>query len=265
MQDEIEQIVTDPRLTSDAVRLVLLVRGMGPGEHEISENELLVLLRSRTSKPVYTAREVAVERGYLRFRRGGRGHANRYEYVAPQGGLCADRSPSRAGNTAPIEDADDATTPVVPLHPISPDAESAIEKLGETLHGCRDSLKDYLRRRVSPPRQSSFVHDVAGKINGLGFAWRTDTGAVVPMSERAGLMSAAINELAATDEKGGYKYPPGDPRNLRTKLGILTAQWGKSRASPKATGTDGRPPRGKKLFDDADYGEGSTTWEGLNG
>ena len=44
MQDEIEQIVTDPRLTSDAVRLVLLVRGMGAGEHEISENELLVLL-----------------------------------------------------------------------------------------------------------------------------------------------------------------------------------------------------------------------------
>lgn len=127
------------------------------------------------------------------------------------------------------------------LYPLSPDAEAAIEKHGAVLAGCRDSLRDYLRRRVPPSRQSGYVHSVAGKINGLGFNWLG-----VPMEKRAGLVSAALNELSATDETG-YKSPVGDPRNFGQKLQILVQNEVQPRQQLKATGSDdAKPWRGKQ-------------------
>lgn len=256
-------IVADPNLTPDAVRLALYVASLGEGEHEIPANKLQSLLRCRGNKPVYAARAILADEGILDWRAGGNSHSTRYRLVVSQGDQSADRSPPRATNPAPIEDeGDDAITPVVPLLVVSAETDAAIEQHAERLAGCRGALRDYLRKRVHPDRQTSYVHDVAGKLGGLGFTWRNQDGRPVPKDEWPGLFAAALNELAATDEETEYRYPPGDPRNVRTKLGILVGQWGREpRKQQQATGTDGRPPparRGKTVFDDADYGEGTT-------
>jgi hypothetical protein len=236
---ELAQIVADPRLTSDAVRLVLYVRELGPGEHEIDAADLRLLMGCRSSKPVYAARKVAIDRGYLRFREGGQGHSNRYEYVAPQGDLSENRLPHKATYSPPVVEGGDVVPPMVPLHPIAPDAEKALERHDEVLTGCRGPLRDYLRRRVQPPRQASYVHDIASKIEGMGFQWHG-----TPLTERVRFVNGALNELAATEESTEYKYPPGDPRNLRTKIGILLAE--RFRGNAKATGTDGKRSTGRR-------------------
>lgn len=260
---ELTQIVTDPKLTSDAVRLVLFVRGLGPGEHEIDANELQALVRCRGMKPVRTARDMAVARGYLRIRPSSKGHPTAYQYIhtaATVGCSPETTQPGLGGlQSTPkppvVVEVDDVVPPMVPLYPIAPDAETAIERHADVLTGCRDSLRDYLRRRVAPPRQSSYVHDIAGKINGLGFQWHG-----TPLAERSKMVSAALNELAATEESTEYKYPPGDPRNLRTKLSILVTGGFRS----KQTGTNGGKRHGGKrdLPPDAQPYTPTDTWSG---
>ncbi len=80
--EQLSRLAADPKLTPDAVRLVLYVASLGEGEHEIDAEMLRMLLRCKGDKPIYNAREAA--RGWLRWRQGGRQHANRYEYLAPQ-------------------------------------------------------------------------------------------------------------------------------------------------------------------------------------
>src|SRR5688500_2643258 len=98
-------VVQDPDLTGDAVRLVLFLRSLGPGAHEVSPQRFRKLFCSRTDKPLYAARKCATDAGYLHWWPGGNSHSTRYELVAqtgnlspalvaPEGNQSSDRSPN---------------------------------------------------------------------------------------------------------------------------------------------------------------------------
>lgn len=253
----VAEIVNDPRLTPDAVRLILAVATRGEGPQEIEADDLRLLLGCKSERPVYNARDRATRHGYIRWKQGGKAHANVYEYLGHRYEVKADTS-ATGTRYSRVDDEGDVVPPIVPLWPLSPEAEAAIERHAKLLTGCRDALRDYLRRRVTPPRQSAYVNDIAGKINGLGFNWKG-----LAAESRPGLVAASLNELAATDEASQYKNPAGDPRNLRTKLGIMVDGangWGGRR---QATGSDGRRSPRDLPADQQDYGEGTTSWGGL--
>lgn len=256
---QVADIVNDPRLTPDAVRLVLAVATRSEGPHEIETDDMRMLLGCKSERPIYNARERATRHGYIRWQQGGRGRSIVYEYIGPRYEAKAKTSDT-GPNQARVDDDEVVEPPVVPLWPLSPEAEAAIERHATLLTGCRDALRDYLRRRVPSPRQSAYVNDIAAKINGLGFNWKG-----LAAESRPGLVAASLNELAATDEASQYKNPAGDPRNLRTKLGIMVDGangWGGRR---QAAGSDGRRNPRDQPPDQQDYGEGTTEWKGMNG
>jgi hypothetical protein len=81
--EELARIVADTELSNEAVRLILFVASK-PGEHEIESDELRVVLKCTSDTPVYGARKRAERLGYIRWKRGGKGHGNVYEYLPPK-------------------------------------------------------------------------------------------------------------------------------------------------------------------------------------
>lgn len=104
---------------------------------------------------------------------------------------------------------------------LSPQAESALSTHSELLRGCRGSLRDYLASRVPERRQASYVHSVAGWLNGIDAnVWSRPDGSKLEPEKRTAMLANALNDLAASDE-AQLKRPVGDPANLRTKINIL--------------------------------------------
>ncbi|HEX7050055.1 MAG TPA: hypothetical protein VF188_07650 [Longimicrobiales bacterium] len=255
---DVARIVGDPRLTPDAVRVVLYVATRGDGEHEIDACELMALLRCKSDKPVRNAVRLAETYGYLRCRQGGRDHPNRYTYLCPvadvsetytsQGAEVKDTPPQ--GQSYPTysahraevsaitrddtrqsdreRDSQESPPVVPPTTPVLDErAELAIAQHNGLLDGCRGALRDYLAARVPPPKQFGYVQRVATVVNGLGFNWNPLGGDGIPPPARPGLVAAALNELLATGERTAdppMKWSDGDPRNLLTKLEILIKQ-----------------------------------------
>ena len=89
----------------------------------------------------------------------------------------------------------------------------------EKLTGCRDSLREYLADRVQESHQYAYVMTVLAWIAGRDKSvWMTPDGGSVPPEERTELLSAAVNELGATDEAKKFRGDPGDPANLKSKI-----------------------------------------------
>ena len=104
---ELVQIVTDPRLTPEAVRVVLYVRSLGPvGQERAVSGEALSILLHGGEKPIRAAIARAVHCGYLGSKHGGRaGHKLTFVgapvNASPQGGITEEPKPEM---TPPGED-----------------------------------------------------------------------------------------------------------------------------------------------------------------
>lgn len=231
-------------MTPDAVRVALYYASLGPGEHAYDRDDLSFLLEEGGDKRIAKALGRAVKCGHLTRHRGGQ-HTDRFSFSPSQAeGESAVSPPQAAGESPPMVEGDgDALTPIIPLRSVSADAEEAIDQHGDRFKGFRDAMRDYLRKRVPPTEHRAIVQTVATWLSGFGFNWRGYGGAPIPVEHHAGLLAATFNEISATDEKL-YKYPPGDIRNVKTKLGVLCQDWGKPARA--ATGTDGGGRGGKR-------------------
>jgi hypothetical protein len=125
--------------------------------------------------------------------------------------------------------------PISPL-PISDAATKALDQHDNLLSGCRGALADYLTASVPPPKQQPYIQSLATYLNGFGFQWRNAEGATIPKDQRTGIIAAALNELGSQDETS-MKNPVGDIRNLRTKLGILARDYGRTNGRHDGGGT----------------------------
>ena len=228
--EHIAAIVADPRLTPDAVRLILYVALRGDGEHEIESETLRILLRCSGQGPVRTAVKRASHAGYLSWRQGGRSHANRYRYLAPEAELCTHTAASNARYASPVEEEGGEDSPLKPRR-LAPEAKEAIEALADQLNGCEGALQDYLGARVDPDRQCPYVRTVASWLADPDTHFRLRNGEVVPPPKRTKVLAEAIHELHATDERE-RKYKTGDPANLKTKLRVVLDQRGQSIPAP---------------------------------
>lgn len=128
-------------------------------------------------------------------------------------------------------------------HLLSIEAERAIEKSGDVLNGCRDSLRDYLRMRVEPGLQYGYVQRVVTSLEGGAdeWIWRDKYSGQTLREGRTAILAAAFNELAAGDETGPYfPDPPGGWGNLRSKVRYLVgARFGAERDAKRKEKRDG--------------------------
>lgn len=247
MNETLVALAADSRLSDPARVLAFYIASRGEDFTEISHDEFAGVLHGSPTHDTIRRhlRQLVKVFRYVEREPGGGGHSDRYR-ISPVKipGPISDSPVKIPGPTrAMVVEDGGALTPVVPLRRVSPDAEQAIEQHAGKLHGCRDAMRDYLRKRVPASEHRATVQTVATWLDGFGFNWRGYGGAPIPGEHHPGLLAAAFNELAATDEKL-YKYPPGDIRNIKTKLNILCGDWGKK--AKEATGTDGRSGRGKQ-------------------
>jgi hypothetical protein len=283
---ELETLMADTRLSADARVLGFLIASRserGPAGLEAEELEDALSADAGPHRRRQAIRQLE-RRGYLERTPGGRGHPDRYEFrVPPNDSLNMDRVPKsdtlkesvEVYTTTKHHPKQDRVPPnatlngphtrdkvvevvsstVEALPPISPMATEALEQHAALLAGCRGALTDYLQAHVPEPKQQPYVQTVATWLNGFGFTWTTPSGARVPAKERTGMLAAALNELSTQGEEE-MKYKPGDPRNLKTKLDILTKPLTRTgHAKPRAGG--GVAPQ------TYDYGEEtSEEWDG---
>lgn len=250
------KVATDPRLTPDAVRVILYLATAGPiGEEQDVKGEDLSIILHGGEKPIRAAIKRAEHCGYITNRFGGRaGHKltllPEKENDAPEGGN-SEMAPPReviekgitppgeainenhspgGGNHAPSsrEKIDSSRPPPTPPGGILDEkAAAVIAETDALLAGCRGALTDYLEKRVSPENQCSYVRTVTTWLDGMTFPWGCAklNGMPLPPDERPAYIADALNELATNEIGPGgkqeYKYTPGDPRNLKTKLQIL--------------------------------------------
>ena len=111
--------------------------------------------------------------------------------------------------------------PPPPIPPPPPPLNARVREVVESdnLSGCRGSLGDYLVARVEEPYRLGYAQTVAGMIQGTDEAvWMARDGSHV-REGRAQIIAGCLNEMLAGDEIGRYfPGPPGDVRNLRTKI-----------------------------------------------
>lgn len=143
-------------------------------------------------------------------------------------------------------------------HGISPAAEKAIEQSAEKLNGCRDSLRDYLTRRVESEFQNGYVQRVVTSLDGADeWMWSDRSGRRL-QEGRTKILAAALNELLSAKEVGDHlPDQPGSFGNLRSKVRYLVASTlGVERdakragnGAPKAIGTEsGRGTQHPRVF-----------------
>jgi len=249
-------LLTDNSL-SDAARILgLHIESLGAGDHELPFESLRPLLNGYPNRQTvgrHLDQLVAAGKYIERVSAGGRNHSPVYRWIWKEcektNAISNNRSPEHT-LTGPIDGGGGeaiGAREVVRFPVIVPEAEAALEQHDRLLSGGRGAIRDYLRSVVPAERQYAWVQDAASKINGLGFNWKG-----VPLAARAGLYAAAVNELLASGE-AGYKYPPGDPRNARTKLGILVNDAVNRPAEPKARPS--KPTRRDDEYDDSWFAE----------
>lgn len=237
-------VVADQGLTDAARVIAVRLYSMGGDWHELSPDDFSRMVAGYPQRDTVRKHLRQLEMaGYIERKPGGRGHSDRFRFVFSVGAesqpknlewdsdqIASERNPTLKPRSSSKEEVGD--TPL-----LSPQAEQAIEQHVDLLSGCRGALTDYLRSRVPSARQGAYVQSLATYLNGFGFQWRNAEGATIPREERTGIIAAALNELGSQDEPG-MKNPVGDIRNLRTKLGILSREWGRT-VQARGTGTDG--------------------------
>lgn len=137
------RIVTDARLTPEAVRVVAYIAALGSGEHEVDAEVLCVLLGCAGDKPVRAAVRRATTCGYLSWRQGGRGHHNRYTYLAAGGEVKADTSPQGESYTEYLAAGGEVNAPPPP--PPSPPTITTPHAHAHAGHGLDDPAIPALR------------------------------------------------------------------------------------------------------------------------
>jgi hypothetical protein len=251
--DVLMLIVSDARLTAEAVRVILHVALAGEGEQHVGNVELSILVGGG-EKPIRKAIALAEHCGYLVAERGGRvGH--KLTFVAPESrppGSHSDSEKTPVGEgfygkdspggviPAPVEEVDDEEVPPCSSPMLDDRTEAAFDRFANQLSGCRGALRDYLSATVpTPTRRYSYVNTVVSWLDGADQSvWRLPDGSSLPATERPRLLAAALNEMAAGDERK-MKRPVGDPGNLKTKINILLQQ--RSRTNER---TDRKPRAG---------------------
>jgi hypothetical protein len=108
----------------------------------------------------------------------------------------------------------------------------------ERMNGCRGALTDYLAARVPPERHYAYVQTLASWLANPNCCFATAGGGLLPEGDRHRFLALALNELGASDETP-YRAPPGDPRNLKTKLSVLIREASRG-PPPSVTGRSGR-------------------------
>ena len=269
-------LLVDARLSADARVLGLYIASKGEGAHEIGREELGDVLGNEVH-PERVRRAVSqLERQhYLERRAGGRGHADSFtlrivdnfkgtDFVEPNGNKDTrneepkpDRLRETSNLNAIVVEGDDVEEP--PIVPLGPKAEQAMARYGDKLAGCRGALRDYLAHHLDADfRRYSYIQTVASWLDDAEpSVWRTPTGSWLPHAERPALLAAALNELAAGDERK-MKRPVGDPGNLKTKINILIRQahnGREQRGDTRGAGSEGtgaptdEQPRRRRGFD----------------
>lgn len=247
MDARIAELVANPALTPDALRLILYVASLGDGEHEIRQDTLQMLFRCRSAEPIYRARDCAETHG-LGWKRGGKGHAtiyfwnphtpeSKFDSGLEQNQKDFDSSPQgnqnvwfrpRAESKPPVVEGDEVKKVKVmeprareESFPLSEKASAVLEANDDGFSGFRGSLRDYLEARVPTARQYGYVQTLVAWLSGRdGNVFMQNDGSRLPDEKIPGLIATAFNELLATDE-GKMARPIGDPANLKTKLGVL--------------------------------------------
>jgi hypothetical protein len=245
MTDTELAILTDASLSTDAriVALVLLQRG--DGWHEVSSDVACDML-SNEATPDRARRAIhqLERRGTLERRAGGRGHADSFRIKVtenPQPKIKVTDFPQPktvkvTDSTQPkatvVEDDDEVRPPIVPLAGLEPRTEAVVA----LLNGCRGAVRDYLIAHVpSAPRQYAYAQTVRSWMDDADpSVWRLPDGSSLPKPERAKALAAALNEMAAGEERK-MKRPVGDPANLKTKLNINLKQRQAHERSPAST------------------------------
>lgn len=262
LSDVVDVILRDNGLSDTAARLALVIARKGEGWHEISPAEFARGVSGYPSaeKVARHLKQLEVA-GYVERKAGGRGHSDRFQISErildptriPD--LSANRPPSDAGakvldptpeqglNALVVAVGDGVDNPPVVPPPLDERTAAALQQHDELFAGCRGALRDYLTDYVPEPRKRyAFVQLVAGWLNGIDpNVWRLPDGSLLPPDERPGALALALNDLGASTRT--MKSPPGDPANLRTKLGVHLRQ-----RTDKPTADPARPSAGVVPF-----------------
>lgn len=271
--EEMARIVADPNVTNEAFRLIMFVASLGPGEHEITSDELRMVLGCKSDTPVQKARQRAVNLNYIEWRQGGKGHGNVFRYLRPAAQVNAIPMPHGTGKPTVVvveegRSNSPLSPPVVAIGRLADDAQALIEAERELLGDAVKPLVSYLRRRVRPENQEPYVGRVIGALKPecMNPQWKDAAGASIPLELRPAIMADALNELATADESKGRKWDAGDWGNLRNKLYSLI-RLVNAPPLPRATGTDGKRARAGPRSDSPPDAQDYTLkpFRGLNG
>jgi hypothetical protein len=250
MTDTELAILMDAGLSTDARIVALAILQRGDGWHEVSRDDACDLLSNEAS-PDRARRAIhqLERRGTLERRAGGRGHADSFKIKSMEnphpkikGTDSAHPKTVKGTDSAHpkatvVEDDDEVRPPIVPLAELEPRTEAVVD----LLNGCRGAIRDYLLAHVpSPDRRYSYAQTVRSWMDGADpSVWRLPDGGSLPKPERAAALAAALNEMAAGEERK-MKRPVGDPANLKTKLNINLKQR-QAHERPTAAPHGGRP------------------------
>lgn len=216
-------------------------------------------------------------------RPGGRGHADRYRIIAPTRGRANDLGADsgrpipeiaptrgRAKSDSPDEETGYGGVggaAAENLDAAAADADGAgareterarevIDRNEEKLAGCRSALRDYLEHYVPPRKRAHYAWGLIGYMDNPARAFkRPDGRTVADHTKQAEIIAEALNELGAGGEDR-MKWPVGDIRNLKTKIGVIIQQEtdGFQRSKRNDSGRSGAntggasgPPRGEAV------------------
>jgi hypothetical protein len=266
---ELLAVVSDQGLTDAARVIAVRLYAMGDDWHELSPDDFSRMVAGYPQRDTVRKHLRQLEMaGYVERQAGGKGHSDRFRFGFSVGAesqpkndrvgqesdskvLASEPNPTLTPRSSSKEEIAALEPPISPL-PLSDAATRALDQHDDLLSGCRGALTDYLTASVPPPRQQPYVQSLATYLNGFGIQWQNAEGETIPKDQRTGIIAAALNELGSQDETS-MKNPVGDIRNLRTKLGILTRDYGRtngrhdgggaaseggSKAQGRRTGTD---------------------------
>lgn len=243
--DKAFQLLCDQSLT-DAARIIgLRMAALEDDWHELAPDDFAKMVSGypRADAVRRHLRQLEMA-GYIERKIGGRGHSDSFRFIASDvsTSLKTDRLESKPDAndldsrfdstlSAPVVEEGDGVTDKPPSSPfqLSERVEAAFTKHAEVLAGCRGALRDYLRDNVpTDSRRYAYVQSVASWMADADpSVWRLRDGGLLPKDERPSTLAAALNEIAAGDERT-MKRPVGDPGNLKTKINILLKQRGQN-------------------------------------
>lgn len=236
-------LLADARLPA-AARIIGLILSLGPDEGmELAWDDVRAFFGPTDPESDDTIRRLMRRleaTGWVRRTTGGRGHSDTFRILDQH--ECGSNAPIRVGMLAGLSDrlgtsaglstdrlgtgAQSKAPPPPPIPPPPPPEnarariDEAFEVVGDTLAGCRGSLRDYLAlpRVEGAEAKHAYVMSVAGLIEGTDERHWRHLGETITQ-DRAQIIAGCLNELRASDEVGTYfPGPPGDIRNLHSKV-----------------------------------------------